>query len=574
MTQLKTVYPVSDVPFPEYPRPQEERKDWLNLNGVWKFAKVKQGNEPTRYENIVVPYSPETISSGIGNGFVLQKGEMLVYRRNFTLSIDGEKTVLLHFGAVDSFCQVFINGKKAGEHSCGYTAFTLDITPFVQNGENEIRVHVTDEFEHGAKGKQSHKRGGIWYTAQSGIWQTVWLETVCANYIRNLKYNIHFEKKAVEICAYSNGLDQELRIYDGNREIAHANFVQKTLITYNFIPWSPENPKLYTVIITNANGDEVRSYFGFRSFGMGKDKHGKPRLLLNGKPYFYSGVLDQGYWCEGLLTPPCDQAMLNELILLKKMGFNTVRKHIKIEPMRWYYHCDRLGLVVWQDFVNGGGEYKFSHIAALPFLGFHHKDDDYKYFARENAQGRREFMQMADDTIEQLFNCPCIGMWVIFNEGWGQFDSYTFTLRVKKLDPSRIIDSVSGWHDQGVGKNTLKSLHTYYTRLKVPPDPRPVILSEFGGYSLKCKGHVFDERKNFGYKKFKFRKDYNKAIEKLFRKKIKPLIKQGLCGSIYTQVSDVEEEINGLVTYDRKIVKADEKLLKTLNEELYAEIKK
>jgi beta-galactosidase/beta-glucuronidase len=266
--------------------------------------------------------------------------------------------------------------------------------------------------------------------------------------------------------------------------------------------------------------------------------------------------------------------MAHELAMLKKMGFNTVRKHIKIEPMRWYYHCDKLGLVVWQDFVNGGSEYKFTHIAAFPFLGFHHKDNDYKYFARENAQGRKEFMQMADDTIEQLFNCTSIGVWVIFNEGWGQFDSETFTKCVQKNDPSRIIDSVSGWHDQGVGKTTLKSLHTYYTRLKVPSDPRPVVLSEFGGYSFKCRGHVFDERKEFGYKKFKSKEDFNAALAKLFRKKLKPLVKKGLCGSIYTQVSDVEEEVNGLVTYDRKIVKADETLLKTLNQELYAEMKK
>jgi beta-galactosidase/beta-glucuronidase len=256
------------------------------------------------------------------------------------------------------------------------------------------------------------------------------------------------------------------------------------------------------------------------------------------------------------------------------MGFNTVRKHIKIEPMRWYYHCDKLGLIVWQDFVNGGADYKFTHIAALPFLGFHHRDDDYKYFARENAQGRREFMQMADDTVEQLFNCTCIGMWVIFNEGWGQFDSEQMTKTVRGWDDTRILDAVSGWHDQGEDKTELKSLHIYYTPLKVPKTKRPVVLSEFGGYSMKCDGHVFDENKEFGYKKFRCKQKLEKALEKLFIKKLLPLIKKGLCASIYTQVSDVEEEINGLVTYDRKIVKVSSEQMRSFNAALYAEQEK
>jgi beta-galactosidase/beta-glucuronidase len=271
------------------------------------------------------------------------------------------------------------------------------------------------------------------------------------------------------------------------------------------------------------------------------------------------------------LTYPCEQAIVDELSLMKKMGFNMLRKHIKIEPLRWYYHCDRLGLIVWQDFVNGGGKYSFTHVAAFPFLGFHHKDNDYKYFARESKEGRTEFEQAVEETLNTLKNCTCIGCWVPFNEGWGQFDSAYFTEKVLAFDDSRIIDSVSGWHDQGKDKTLLKSLHTYYTPLKVPKDTRPVVLSEFGGYSLKLDGHVFNEDKEFGYKTFKTQEEYAAAVEKLYLTKLKPLIAKGLCACVYTQVSDVEEEINGLVTYDRKVVKMPVEQMQVINEQIAEE---
>lgn len=569
---LRTDYELQAVPFPEYPRPQEERKAWQNLNGKWDFAKAKIGQQPQSYGEILVPYSPESTLSGVEQGFVLAKDEMLFYKRKFVVEIGKNERVLLHFGAVDSACEVFVNKEKVGAHECGFTAFSFDITSSVKSGENEIEVRVTDNFMHGAKGKQKDDRGQIWYTAQSGIWQTVWLECVPENYIRALRYDIDDSTKTVKISASSNGEMQTFRVFDDGKEIATAQGKESVEIAYDYEFWSPENPKLYEVIITNESGDEIKSYFGYRTFGEGKDEKGKKRLLLNGKPYFYSGVLDQGYWPDGLLTPPSDKAMQDDLVMLKKMGFNTVRKHIKIEPMRWYYYCDKLGFAVWQDFVNGGSEYKFTHIALMPFLGFKHKDNDYEYFARENEKGRAEFWQMAQDTVNLLYNCPCISMWVIFNEGWGQFDSYDFTLRVQKLDSSRVIDSVSGWHDQGKDKTTLKSLHTYYTPLKVPKDERTVVLSEFGGYSMKISGHVFDESKEFGYKKFKTKAELTMAIKKLFDEKLRPLIKKGLSASIYTQVSDVEEEINGLVTYDRKIVKIDYEVMKELNDNLYKEL--
>lgn len=576
MKLLETNYEVGIIPHSEYPRPQAERKAWLCLNGKWNFYKETPAGEKSFEEKILVPFSPETLNSGLKN-FQLLSGEKIVYSRPVTLDktlLQG--TTLLHFGAVDSECEVFFNGTLVAAHRGGFTAFTADITNVAKLGENTLKVVCTDEATRngGARGKQNDKRGGIWYTPQSGIWQTVWMESMPKNYIRGLKITPDAENKTVLISADSGGEEQELFVFDGEREILRETFEKDVLLAYDFELWSPENPKLYDLIIRNSSGDELKSYFAVRSFGKTVDKRGKARLTLNGKPYFFNGILDQGYWSDGMLTYPSDEAALDELTLLKDMGFNTVRKHIKIEPMRWYYHCDKLGLVVWQDFVNGGGEYKFSHVAALPFLGFHHRDDDYKYFAREDERAREEFAGMVDETLAELYNCPCIGVWVIFNEGWGQFDSAKFTEYVRRKDPTRILDSVSGWHDQGVGKTELKSLHTYYTPLRVPEDSRAVVLSEFGGYSMKTDGHVFDESKEFGYKKFKSKETLLLALQKLYLKKLLPLIQKGLCGCIYTQVSDVEEEINGLVTYDRKVLKVPVAEMRAINDKIKEESEK
>ena len=569
MALLTTDYTVEEIPHNEYPRPQQERKEWLNLNGTWDFAITQKGEDATEFAKILVPFSPETVSSKVGEGFCLTKDEMLTYVRTFRLDKPFLKDVtLLHFTAVDGVCEVFVNGIKVGEHVSAFIPFTLDVSSAVKEGENLIKVLVYSKPDQGLKGKQSKNRGGIWYTEQSGINQTVWIESLCENYIRALKYNIDAKNNKVTLGAFSNGQIQTVRVYDNGRQILSKQFVSQVELFYNYELWSPENPKLYDVVITNESGDEVKSYFGVRSFSTGVDEKGKHRLLLNNKPYFFTGVLDQGYWPEGLLTYPSDQAIIDELTMLKKMGFNTVRKHIKIEPMRWYYHCDRLGLVVWQDFVNGGGDYKFTHVALFPFLGIRHNDNDYKYFARENMSERENFINDCKDTVETLYNCTSLGLWTIFNEGWGQFDSFFMTNILKSLDDSRIIDSVSGWHDQGKEKTTLKSLHTYYTPLVVPKDERPVILSEFGGYSMKIDGHVFDDEKEFGYKKFKNKQKLENALEKLYKNKVAPLIKKGLCACIYTQVSDVEEEINGLVTYDRKIIKVDEYKMKEFNDAL------
>ena len=573
--RLKTNYDVGVIPHSEHPRPQARRNPWLCLNGIWDFCKT-DGKEKSSVGKILVPFSPETLNSGIQEGFVLNPGEKLYYNKKFTVDENLVKGItLLHFDAVDSACEVFVNGTLVGTHVGGFTAFTIDVSDALKLGENEVLLICQDEATRnsGARGKQSDERGGIWYTPQSGIWQSVWLESMPKERIGNFRIIPDAINGKVDILL-DNNLPTQIIVYDGENEIIKDEFKTRITLEYDFALWSPESPKLYDFVLKNSAGDEVYSYFGVRSFGQTIDRNGKARLTLNGKPYFFNGVLDQGYWSDGMLTYPCDKAAEDELTLLKNMGFNTVRKHIKIEPMRWYYHCDKLGLIVWQDFVNGGGRYAFTHIAAFPFLGFKHRDNDYKYFAREDEAGRKEYAQSVDETISQLCNCTCIGVWVPFNEGWGQFDSAMWTEYVKGIDSTRIIDSVSGWHDQGVGKTELLSLHTYYTPLRVPKDARPVVLSEFGGYSMKCDGHVFDENKEFGYKKFKTKEALLAALKKLYLEKLLPLIKRGLCACIYTQVSDVEEEINGLVTYDRKLVKVSVEDMSAINAEITKEANK
>ena len=570
--RLKTNYNVGEIPLSEYPRPQLRRESYLCLNGVWELEKRKSGGQvPVETYKILVPFSPEALNSGLKEGFSLGKDEELLYRRSFTLPYINDKRVILHFGAVDQVCEVFLNGVSVGKHVGGYVPFSLDVTDAAAEGENQLSVLCVDGTESTAytRGKQSSHPGTIWYTAQSGIWQTVWLELVPQRYIKDITVKTDAEKKSVTLLAdYEGALT--LRIFDGETEIYKTEFTHSATATYDFALWSPESPKLYDFTLTADSGDEVRSYFGVRTFSVGVDKRGKKRLFLNGKPYFMNGVLDQGYWSDGLLTPPSNQAMYDELKLMKDMGFNMVRKHIKVEPLNWYRYCDELGLIVWQDFVNGGGEYTWSHIALLPFLGIQHKDSDYKYFSRENEGGRYEFIDSARATVNTLKNAPCIGLWVPFNEGWGQFDSAKMTEQILKWDDTRPIDACSGWHDQGRSVTTMRSMHTYYTPLRVPNDPRVTVLSEFGGYSKKTDGHVFSETE-FGYKIFKTDEALCRALKKLYLKKLKPLIKKGLSACVYTQVSDVEEEINGLVTYDRKVVKVPVEIMRAINEEIEKE---
>lgn len=557
------------IPHTEYPRPQLQRDSYLNLNGEWFLGHVKQGESLEYQHKIIVPFSPESKASGLGN-LILKPNEVLFYKREFEISPEFIKDItFLHFGAVDYSCICYINGVEVGYHQGGFLPFFFNVSKAIKIGKNEIRLTVTDPTDTGtqSRGKQKLKRGGIWYTPQSGIWQTVWLESVPEDYIQNIKITPNIETKSVELEVNSDTDGITIQILDGNEVIAESSKKTCTLPIPNMILWSPENPKLYDIRIKTKN-DEVTSYFGMRKFSIGYDGKFK-RLYLNNKPYFHNGLLDQGYWSEGLLTPPDDESMINEIRLMKEMGFNTLRKHIKIEPLRWYYHCDRLGMLVWQDFVCGGGPYQTWKVAYLPFIGWKTDDTKHRFLNRTDEKGKKEFLLEIDKTVNLLYNTVSLSVWVLFNEGWGQFDSVNLTKKLKNLDSTRTIDSVSGWYDQGKNSSELKSLHLYYQKLKVPKkEDRVIVLSEFGGYSLKTEGHVYDDKKLFGYKILPNKETLHYEYKKLIENELIPLIPKGLSASIYTQVSDVEEEINGIVTYDRKVVKFDIPFMKELNSKL------
>ncbi len=549
----------------EYPRPQLRRKSYLNLNGRWDFTITKSDEPPKRYDGtILVPFSPESALSGAGRA--LQADETLWYSRALALPEgflkEGERA-LLHFGAVDQEAAVFVNGVEVVRHTGGYTAFFADITDALET-ENTLVVRVHDGTERSllGRGKQKTKRGGIWYTPQSGIWQTVWLEAVPENHIEGLRVVPLFDELAVEVTALSQSSLPCQATVDGQTVAFRANEPVRVPLS-DVRAWSPETPFLYDLTVTMGQ-DRVESYFGMRKTEVRADQNGVRRLFLNGKPYFHNGLLDQGYWPDGLLTPPSDEAMIHDIETAKRLGFTMLRKHIKIEPMRWYYHCDRLGMLVWQDMVNGGGDYRLTTVSGPLVTGVHRRDDNYRAFARENAQGREAYLREMEETVTQLINAPSIVLWVPFNEGWGQFDSAMVSQRLHQLDPTRPIDHASGWHDQGIGE--LKSLHVYFRPYRFKPDKRgrAVVLSEFGGYNLRLDGHCFNDA-DFGYKKFSDRAALWAAYERLIEREILPAIPKGLAAAVYTQLTDVEDELNGVMTYDRRAVKLDEEKLIRLN---------
>lgn len=604
-TQWNCRTPEDCLPLPEYPRPQLMRREdtWQNLNGWWDYAILPRGahsgKEAKRHHTrvkfqgkILVPYSPESERSGVGR--TLHPGEDLWYEREFycpeSPGQDGTagRRLLLHFGAVDERCCVWVNGRRAGIHHGGYWSFTLDITPFVRRGSNTVRVCVRDDSDQSpaSVGKQHLVPGGMYYTAQSGIWQTVWLERVPQNYIRDIRMvpakNGSFSlsvytqaketgsKKPVTARIYAPGIYTSREIPGQEKGSSCLCSVQlNSYGTYHHgnirVPadwrrfWTPEEPWLYPVTIT-AGEDTIRTYTALRTVGTARDSGGVPRITLNGKPCFMNGVLDQGYWPESLMTPPSDEAMVSDIRLAQSAGFNMIRKHVKLEGARWYYHCDRMGMLVWQDMVNAGSiPYWFDTLLpnVLPPFGMLHIDH-----ARWLEQKKSNLWTKDQDTyrgnlrstVKQLQNSPCVVLWTIFNEGWGQHHTRELTQMVRRMDPTRLIDSASGWFDHGTGD--VYSIHNYWRPLIPMQDPsglgRPYVLSEYGGRACRIPGHtLYDE--TFGY--YSCRPEKMPELFRRFQARIARLARRGLAAAVYTQLSDIEEEINGIATYDRKVVK-------------------
>ncbi|HIR80065.1 MAG TPA: glycoside hydrolase family 2 [Candidatus Limiplasma merdipullorum] len=552
----------------EYPRPQMRRNSYLNLNGRWEYAITDSDESPPRWDGtILVPFSPESALSGVGRS--LQPGQTLWYRREVIVPqgfIPADGRLLLHFGAVDQKAAVYWNGRLLGRHMGGYNAFTLDATDALgPRNSLVVRVHDDTDASFHSRGKQKTRRGGIWYTPQSGIWQTVWVEAVPRHYIEGLRIVPLFDQSAVEVMVRCSQPLQCEATVDG-RTVPFTSGEPARIPMPDFRAWSPEDPYLYDLSVTLGE-DRVESYFGMRKMEVRADRGGVKRLFLNGEPYFQSGLLDQGYWPDGLYTAPSDEALIYDIQTAKAMGFNLLRKHIKVEPMRWYYHCDRLGMLVWQDMPSGGGKYRFSTITLPLVTGIHRRDNHYRAFARASSQGRGEYMDELEEMVGQLFNAPSVVLWVPFNEGWGQFDSTLVMERLRALDPTRPVDPASGWHDQGAGE--LRSLHVYFKPFRFRRDRRgrALALSEFGGYNLRVDGHCFNQ-KDYGYRRLPDAAALWRDFSRLYEREVLPAVPRGLCASVYTQLSDVEDELNGLMTYDRRVVKLDADEVRELNERL------
>lgn len=552
----------------EYPRPQLRRMSYLNLNGRWEYAITHSDVEPSAYDGtILVPFSPESELSGVNR--TLHAGETLWYRRSLSLpegfAPQGSR-VLLHFGAVDQEATVYVNGNEVFSHMGGYTAFSADISGALQ-GKNTlvVRVHDDTDASFHSRGKQKTKRGGIWYTPQSGIWQTVWIEAVPQKYVTGLRIVPSLSRGEVELTVQAEE-SSPCSVTIGQSTYELCTNTPTALPIAAPHAWSPEDPYLYDFTVCLGE-DRIESYFGLRDTCVRADAQGVKRLFLNGKPYFHNGLLDQGYWPDGLYTPPSDEALIFDIQTAKDMGFNLLRKHIKVELMRWYYHCDRLGMLVWQDMVSGGGLYQFPTISLPLVTGIHHSDRHYRRFAREAAEGRAEYMRELAETVRQLGNSPALVLWVPFNEGWGQFDAAKVCEELWELDASRPIDHASGWHDQKMGD--IKSLHVYFMRYRFRRDKlrRAVVLSEFGGYNLRVEGHTWNDT-DYGYKRLQNPAALLAAYKKLYETEILPSLPKGLCAAVYTQLSDVEDELNGLLTYDRKVIKLPVAQVRRLNQRL------
>ena len=552
-------------PLSNYPRPQFQRDSYICLNGEWDYKISKSSAFPHSFDGkILVPYSPETELSGVNH--ILKPDEYLYYKLDFDVPENFIKDkVYLHFLAVDQICDVMLNGQMLGHHEGGFLPFSFEIKSKLENGKNTLFVRVqdfTDKSYH-SRGKQKLKHGGIWYTPQSGIWLPVFLESTPFLHVDDVKFTPDIDNEEVIIYVTSGAHVCTINIEGKKQEIACNDDVHVHID--NMRLWSPENPYLYPITI-QVGEDKVNSYFAMRKFSIMNDENGVPRLALNNKPIFMKGVLDQGYYKKGLLTPESYDYYIRDIELAKSLGFNTIRKHIKIEAPIWYYECDRRGMIVWQDFVNGGNKYNLFTITLPLITKMHAKDHRYLKFNRANKEGRIEAIKEFKQTINYLYNSPCIALWTIFNEGWGQFDSKQVLQEMQKIDSSRLYDHASGWHDQKIGD--IKSMHVYFQRVKLPnKDNRCKIVSEFGGLVLPIEGHVM--KGNSVYKKFTSKEEYLKSFEEMMDLDIIANIPLGLSASIYTQLSDVEEETNGFITFDREVLKFKPEEIKKINDKIH-----
>ena len=557
------------MPWQEYPRPQMRRDNYCLLNGIWKC----NGSD------VLVPFAPQAPLSGYGK----KVDDKLVYEKAFCVPADFKKeTILLHFGAVDQIATVYLNGQKLGSHEGGYLPFSFDISKVVKrDGENLLKVEVIDTLSKDYPyGKQTKKRGGMWYTPVSGIWQTVWLEEVSKEYIEKIIMTPDLKGVDIElvlnnICGKSKtGFDVSVEIEPGNIITKHFEGNKGRLEIEGMVDskgkvhtaklWTTETPHLYPISICHGE-DKVDSYFALRTIAIEK-QNGVNRVVLNGKPIFMHAVLDQGYFCDGLFLPAKAEEYEKDILRMKELGYNMLRKHIKVEPEAFYYACDGLGMLVMQDMVNSGG-YNFIFDTALPTFGFKTKND-----AKGKIEGKcREFFkQHTKETIEHLYNHPSIVAYTIFNEGWGQFNSDEMYDYVKELDPTRLADSTSGWFAQK--KNDFDSEHIYFKVIPLEPKERPLFVSECGGYTMAVEGHYYSKYAQYGYGASDTKEALTKNILYMYENMILPHIKDGVCGCVYTQLSDVEDEINGLYTYDRKVCKVNKEKMKDLAKRLMGEV--